>query len=443
MSDMFEIAVPLASNALTLFVGSGFSKYVTNDNAPNWLELLVELTSRIDNSKKKLQSRCFKSVNGSVTRCNFDLTACAQILEIEYMRRKQDVREAIADIIKEKINKNTIDSKKVSKLKEFFSQHKHINIITTNYDTLLEHYIITEHGQPIIEGSPIPKSNMSGNIYHIHGCILNPRSIVFTMNDYFKFQHNDTYFSRKLFTLLQESTLAICGYSLNDFNLNCILNEAEKCDHVSLNKSSIFLISSETVDDVYKDYYSYTFGIKVLDNVDIDDFFTGLDKETPEAQKLVQTVDNLRDIIAGKKKYTDKFLKGSGALQRIMLKALVLGIDLGKPPFLKLLKKIILRKVKFTKESGAWDQYIQLAEWLIMVGQSIEVKDTFIEEFYLSSVKYSFDKMSSTLRPGYSWGAFNVWKSNYKKIAIANQHLIRAYCKLKKNISSDVKEVLV
>jgi len=54
MSDYLDIATSLHTNSLTLFVGTGFSKYMTNGNAPNWLELLVECTKVIDNDDKLL-----------------------------------------------------------------------------------------------------------------------------------------------------------------------------------------------------------------------------------------------------------------------------------------------------------------------------------------------------------------------------------------------------
>ena len=46
--NFLEIAVPLVSESLTIFVGSGFSKYLTDNKAPSWTELLEELAKEIN-----------------------------------------------------------------------------------------------------------------------------------------------------------------------------------------------------------------------------------------------------------------------------------------------------------------------------------------------------------------------------------------------------------
>ncbi len=51
MSPFLELAVSLASKSLTLFVGTGLSKYLTGNKAPSWLELLIDLTTLIDDKK--------------------------------------------------------------------------------------------------------------------------------------------------------------------------------------------------------------------------------------------------------------------------------------------------------------------------------------------------------------------------------------------------------
>ena len=52
--DLTEIAIALLNNNATLFIGTGFSKFLTDNNVPNWLELLFECAIRIDNTKELL-----------------------------------------------------------------------------------------------------------------------------------------------------------------------------------------------------------------------------------------------------------------------------------------------------------------------------------------------------------------------------------------------------
>ncbi len=446
MSGILELAVPLASNSLTFFIGSGFSKYLTNGKAPNWLELMVELVSEIDDSCQSLRSKYFNiNSKNDVDSCKYDLIVCAQMLEIEYLRKGKDIRESIVDILKRCINDKTIDKIKVRDLSSFFQKHKDkdIGIVTTNYDTLLNEYVLANFGRAIVEGSPIPKSKMNINIYHIHGCMSNPKSIVFTMSDYFKFQQKDTYFARKFFTILQENTIAVIGYSLGDFNLNCILNEAENSNDISLNKSNIYLIAKDTIDDVIKNYFSYTYGIKVLDNQNVDEFFSALDSSMCEAQQIVKSVNDLPDVIAKKSYYVDDYLKVNDSLRRIILQAYIIGKDLKDTDLQKVFEYILTRKQNFTTESGAWDQYVQFAEWLVLIGNVIELKGTYLENIYLSFVDNSFSMMSKNLKTGYSWGAFKVWKQNFNKMKLGNQKIIKEYYDKKSTlIAQDIQEVL-
>jgi SIR2-like domain len=180
------------------------------------------------------------------------------ILELEYKKRNADIREAVVAVLDERVNPDTINADKVAELAAFFAQHPEANLITTNYDTLLsDHVLAGKFSRVFVEGSTVPKANIGTNIFHLHGCISDPRSIVLTINDYFRFQHRDTYLSRKFFTLLQETTVVIMGYSLGDFNLNSIFNEAQVSRSVSLRKSDIYLIGREDVDRTVTDFYSY------------------------------------------------------------------------------------------------------------------------------------------------------------------------------------------
>ena len=228
MNENLNLATSLRTNSLTLFIGTGFSKYMTNNIAPSWLELLVECTSVVDNDDK-LKNQLFNTdAGGSVKESRYDLTICAQMLEIEFRKKKKTIKETISDIIKARINSHTIDKRKIKELQDFFHKHPNVNIVTTNYDTIFSDYVLPLTSRIIIEGSTIPRINSGQNIYHIHGCVEKPESIILTINDYYNFQNNNNYFSRKFFTLLQETTVAILGYSLGDFNLNSILSEVKK-----------------------------------------------------------------------------------------------------------------------------------------------------------------------------------------------------------------------
>ncbi len=422
--DLLEIGVALATKTLSFFIGTGFSRYLTNDSAPSWLELLVDLTSVIDDKRRRLEKKLFNhDSSGNVVSAKVDLSIVAQMLELEFSSRGGDIREAAADIIKKRTDESTLNEGKIKRLNDFFRAHGDTSVVTTNYDTLLTDQVLIG-AKPILANSPIPRSN-AGNVFHIHGCVADPRSIVLTISDYFRFQHRDSYLARKFYTLLQETTMVILGYSLGDFNLNSILNEAQSARAVSLRKSDIYLVNKSPVDEIFKQFYSYTYGIHVLDECAIDEFFDDLEKIYAEAEQLVREVKNLPDVVEGKKQYTDSFLKLRNALSEILVQASVLGLDLTSPSFITLLTEILERKQDFTRESGAWDQYDQLAEWLIEIGSRIDVVGTKLEKEYRKVAEYSLSQMSRDKVIGKSWDAFSTWRNRFSELRPANQKLIK------------------
>jgi SIR2-like domain len=341
------------------------------------------------------------------------------ILELEYKKRNADIREAVVAVLDERVNPDTINADKVAELAAFFAEHPEANLITTNYDTLLsDHVLAGKFSRVFVEASTVPKANIGTNIFHLHGCISDPRSIVLTINDYFRFQHRDTYLSRKFFTLLQETTVVIMGYSLGDFNLNSIFNEAHVSRSVSLRKSDIYLIGREDVDRTVTDFYSYTYGVRVLAPYPIDDVFKKLAASAPIAQKLVDQVGDLQGVLDGSKQWTDDYLKLSDSLQRILLQASTVGISIQDDKFRRMLLQMLEKKKDFSQETGAWAQYEYLADWLVEIGCLIDVKDAGIASEFLNLVNYSFRRMSKELILGYSWAAYRVWVARFGEMRI-------------------------
>jgi len=424
MSDYLDIATALHTNSLTLFVGTGFSKYMTNGNAPTWLELLVDCTKFIDKDDKLLNQLFNTDPSGNIKEAIYDLTICAQILESEYLRKRKKIKEQIAKIIKARINNKTIDNDKLKHLQTFFSNHPNINIITTNYDTIFSDFVIPITSRIVIEGSIIPRINSGQNIYHIHGSVNRPESIILTINDYYNFQNSNNYFSRKFFTLLQETTVAILGYSLGDFNLNSILNEVKNSKNESFRRTGLYYITRDSIPDVIEKFYSVTYGIKVIQNTTTDSFFDKVDSKYEKAKELIDTVENLKDVMAGTHSYTEEFLKLKISLTTILLQAASLGIDSKDKIFIKTLMTLLKNKREFTRENNAWVQYEHLADWLIEIASIIKIKGTVFEEEFCAIAKYSFSYCSKELYKGYSWHAWESWHNRWHEMKIDNQIML-------------------
>ncbi|WP_294205388.1 SIR2 family protein [uncultured Chryseobacterium sp.] len=424
MSDYLDLSASLYTKTLTLFVGTGFSKYMTDGKAPSWLELLVECTKKVDKKDILLNQLFNFDSSGNPKEAIYDLTICAQILEIEYKKEKKDIKEAIAEIIRNTVNESTINSDKLLLVQNFFENYPDINIITTNYDTLFSDYIISKNSRVIIEGSTMPRINIGQNIYHIHGSILKPDSIVLTLNDYYNFQNNNNYFSRKFYTLLQETTVAILGYSLGDFNLNTILNEVKNTRKQSFRKSDIYYINKSSIPEIISKFYNLTYGIKTIEEQQIDEFFGEISKAYNKGKELIDSANDLLDVINGKSHFVDDFLKLRIALPTILMQASSLGIETNNEDFLNVLLDILNKKKEFTHEDNAWPQYECLADWLIEVASSIEIKDSIIENKFCDLVKYSFKYSSRVKYKGYSWYAWKQWNLKWHEMKIDNQIML-------------------
>nr|WP_246810508.1 SIR2 family protein [Ensifer sp. ENS08] len=97
-------------------------------------------------------------------------------------------------------------------------------IITTNYDLFLEQVF---DGYEPITGQTILRYNTNsfGEIFHIHGDISNPTSIVLTQRDYAEWSEKKKYVSAKLLTYFAEHPVFIFGYGLGDPNVKAILRD--------------------------------------------------------------------------------------------------------------------------------------------------------------------------------------------------------------------------
>jgi hypothetical protein len=441
MNDYLDIATSLHTNSLTLFVGTGFSKYITNGNAPSWIELLVECTKKIDRGNKLFNQLFNSDASGNVKEAKYDLTICAQIIESEYIKKRKNIKEQIVKIINKSINEKTIDKVKVANLQKFLTEHPNINIITTNYDTIFSDYIIPLTSRIIIEGSTIPRLNSGQNIYHIHGCINVPESLVLTINDYYNFQNSNNYFSRKFFTLLQETTVVILGYSLADFNLNSILNEVKNSKNESFRRADIYYVTKDDVPELIEKFYSMTYAIRVIQETSIDLFFINLEKEYDKAKELIDSVENLKDVLSGTSEYTDSFLKLKLSLNTILVQAASIGIDSKNKEFVLFLLQLLKKKMNYTGITGAWSQYEHLADWLIEIASIIKIKDTQFEEEFCEIVYYSLRKSSKVNLYGYSWHAYTIWKNRWGEMKLENQIMIEDLINTKLKHDTELVEI--
>lgn len=417
MSEIFEIAYAAAKNRLCFFTGTGFSKAVTNNGAPSWQGLLENLCDLLPDADE-LKESLFPDDKPSP----LSLEEIAQVISIKLTAENKSIHEETAKLI-EAIELGE-DNEQVAK---FFSERQ-FRVVTTNYDKLAEELTGESECQSLAPGLPIPRSSADVKVYHVHGSIDSPDNMVITSEDYFKFINGDSYFSRKLSTVLHENTVIILGYSLGDTNLKAIISDYKGFSKTHVIGSNIFLVSRSRVDQHVKDYYSHCYGIRVLDNLDIPDFFSELNEKTPKVESIAQrSIDSIRNVVYKGYHFKEAYLKLEDSFYRIVSALSAEGLSLDNERVVAVIGDVIDAKRELTTENNAWEQYEQLARWLIYLGTILDIKGTSIEDVYLKAVLRSMNTMSNRLIIGYSWHAYKAWKHRWSSIMASNRALIKKH----------------
>lgn len=417
MSDFFEIAYAAVSNRLCLFTGTGFSKAVTGNKAPSWQSLLESICD-ISGQSNSLKEALFPSDGKNP----LSLEESAQVISLELLKQNQNIHQLIASFI------NSIepdgDNSSITK----FLSTKSLRVVTTNYDKLIEQLIGESNCHSLTPGLPIPRSQAKIKVYHVHGSIDSPDNMIVTSDDYFKFINNESYFSRKLSTILHENTVVILGYSLGDTNLKAIISDYKGFSRNHVIGSNIFLISISEVSQQVKDYYSHSYGIRVLDNIDIHSFFDKLNAAIPSAEKCSEvSLINIKNVIYNNHYFKKGFLREENTFFEIISSLAAIGISINDDRVVRALGKVLELKIELTLENNAWNQYVHLAKWLIYLASILELKDTSIENIFLTAVLRSMNSMSKKLLLGYSWHAYQAWDTQWGKIIASNRSLIKNY----------------
>lgn len=127
----------------------------------------------------------------------------------------------------EYLNAVILDEKKQQEELNILTSKKTIidGIITTNWDLLLENIFIDDKYKVYIGQSDLLFSNPQkiAEIYKIHGCCSDPKSLVLTKSDYDDFHKKNPYLASKLLSVFLEHPILFIGYSLHDENIKSIL----------------------------------------------------------------------------------------------------------------------------------------------------------------------------------------------------------------------------
>jgi hypothetical protein len=418
MDYHYDIAFALANKSVCLFTGAGFSKQLTGNKIPGWTELLESLCAYL-NDAAVARSQLIEC-----KAAGLPLEDCAQVIELSFIREGKDFRGAIAEIVKA-FSVDVVQGKHIT---DFIRSHTSLKVISTNYDDLIQRFILPDKCNTNFPGKPITQRDSALEIFQVHGSVEHPPGIVATTEDYYRFINAPTYFSRKIFTLMSENTTVFLGYALGDSNLKAVIHAYRTASQGAFSRGALFYVTRKHVPQYIKDHYEMAFGLFVIDQCSIDDFLLRVQAKWPEAEQKVKTAEtDLKNVLAGTHHYQDSYLRLAQALPHIVSVAHKTGRSIQSSPFIKLLQALLEKKISFSGEKGAWEQYTYLAQWLVYLGSMIEIPGTALEQPFLKAVAHSMSSMSETRRMGYSWAAFAVWSRDWGSVMFRNRQLIASH----------------
>lgn len=177
-----------------------------------------------------------------------------------------------------------------------------------------------------------------------------------------------------------------------------------------------------------KDYYSHCYGIRVLDELTVHDFFSSLNEAIPSAEKCAESsVAKIRKVIYEGHSFDTELLKVENSFFEIVASIAAIGLSIDDARVVAALGMIIDTKTELTTDYNAWEQYEHLARWLIYLASILELQGTSIEKTFLVAVLRSMTTMRKELYIGYSWHAYKSWSNRWSGIMASNRMLIKTH----------------
>lgn len=239
------------------FIGSGISKRYMD--TPTWEQLLKKTISEYNPNPSHYGHLMLNN--------NHDLELVASLIQQEYddyfyMHVATDKKHKDYPLYleyKDAIDAGIINPYKIYTSKVFlnsstndaFENEKELfkkmlsrcsNIITTNYDALIENN--TSFKKVIGSKSFINDQCIGfGELYKIHGCCTDPNSIVITKKDYEEFNKKQSFYHAKLLLSFVEKPIIFLGYSISDKYIQRILEDVSE----NLNDNEINNLASRLI----------------------------------------------------------------------------------------------------------------------------------------------------------------------------------------------------
>ncbi len=191
-----DLAVASLSGTLVLFVGAGFSKALTGGAAPTWGQLLQSVAQDLG-LEDPLRDPA-KIVGSSFPRIASDMALRLARDVADEGRFKgssplEQHAEAVRRIKMAVAAKTTLapDGSVRANFSEVFKKLDPRALVTTNYDFIVESCL--EHSETLLPDQVVRARRGCIPVFHLHGHLLHPDSIVLLESDYVRALNHGEY----------------------------------------------------------------------------------------------------------------------------------------------------------------------------------------------------------------------------------------------------------
>jgi hypothetical protein len=221
-----QLASASLTGTLGLFIGAGYSKALTAGRAPSWGQLLQSLAADLGLADPLANP-------ADIVGSSFPMVATQLATALEgtlpsafqsdpILRRNEAVRRLKMEVSRKA--SLIADPAALGRAKSLLQALEPAWIVTTNYDFLAEESLA--HPETLLPDQILRTRRGTVPVFHIHGHVLNPSSIVITEEDYVQALNPSGYRHVRLGVLFAESTTLMVGYRLGDINVQTALHYA-------------------------------------------------------------------------------------------------------------------------------------------------------------------------------------------------------------------------
>lgn len=273
----------------TLFLGAGVS---ASANMPSWGKLLEQLLTQ---HSKTTSPDYFTCDLNNVLHCCGD----SYLIAARYINYIID-KETRAKIIQKTLYENPKPSDLITNLCKLVKEKGISQIITTNYDQLVEQGLKKEglNPYPVAQCGVIPKATIP--IYHVHGSVNDPQNPisngipeapVLSEEDYHTLYSTGHHWSNTaILHALQHTHCIFIGLSMTDPNLRRLIESAYYKDIPHY----VFLPRTPLYEGYYEDDRRNIFHFEVQENImkslGINVIWYSINYENPHPHKELETL---------------------------------------------------------------------------------------------------------------------------------------------------------